>query len=94
MPHVINTLFVNGKASRGDCPIGVYMDNENGKYRSCMSFMGKTIKLGTFETKEEAFEKYKEYKEDFIQDMAEQYHVKISHKAYDALMEWKIEITD
>ncbi len=38
-----------------------------------MAFMGRQIKLGTYDTAGAAFVRYKEYKEDFIKDMAEQY---------------------
>lgn len=94
VPHEINTLFVNGKKNRGDLPVGVYFDNDKGKYRACMAFMGKTIKLGTFDNAEAAFVRYKEYKEDFIKDMAELYKGKIPDKVYHAMMNWKVEITD
>lgn len=94
VPHVINTLFLSGKKNRGDLPLGVHFDSSKGKYRAEMSFMGKQIKLGTFDTAEEAFARYKEYKEDFIQDMAEQYREKIPYKMYEAMMNWKIEIDD
>ena len=59
-----------------------------------MAFMGELIKLGTFDTAEDAFARYKEYKEDFIQDMAEQYKDEIPNKVYEAMMGWKIEIDD
>jgi len=66
VPHVINTLFLNCKKNRGDLPLGVHFDKSKGKYRAEMSFMGEQIKLGTFDTVETAFAKYKEYKGDFI----------------------------
>ena len=94
VPHTINTLFVNGKKNRGDLPVGVFYDKAKEKYRACMAFMGKSIKLGTFDTAESAFARYKEYKEDFIKDMAEQYKGKIPDKVYQAMMNWKVEITD
>ena len=56
--------------------------------------MGEQIKLGTFDTAEDAFARYKEYKEDFIQDMAEQYRDEIPNKVYEAMMGWKIEVDD
>ncbi len=93
-PHAINTLFVNGKKGRGNCPVGVYFDNEKGKYRAAMSFMGISVKLGTFNNVEDAFARYKEYKEDFIKDLAEQYKEDIADKVYRAMMNWEIEITD
>ena len=94
VPHEINTLFVNAKDNRGDLPIGVHFDKEKMKYRANMSFMGETIKLGTFDTVETAFARYKEYKEDFIKDIAEQYKDEIPYKVYEAMMNWVIEITD
>ena len=59
-----------------------------------MSFIGKRIELGIFETPELAFARYKEYKEDFIKDLAEQYKGEIPNKVYEAMMNWEIEITD
>lgn len=94
VPHAINTLFINGKKGRGDCPVGVHFDKDKGKYRAEMSFLGKIKKLGYFDTLETAFAKYKEYKEDFIKHMAERYKGKIPDKVYQAMMNWKIEITD
>lgn len=90
----INTLFHSKKTDRGDYPIGVYFDRSKKRYRAEMSFMGRQIKLGTFDTAESAFARYKEYKEDFIQDMTEQYRNVIPYKVYEAMMNWKIEIDD
>lgn len=94
VPHEINTLFINGKKNRGNLPVGVHYDKEKKKYRAEMSFMGKAIKLGRFDTVEEAFARYKKYKEDFIKDIAEQYKDEIPDKVYHAMLNWVIEITD
>ena len=94
VPHAINTLFLNGKKNRGDLPLGVHFDKSKCKYRAEMSFMGEQIKLGWFDTAEAAFARYKKYKEDFIRDIAEQYKDILQHKAYEAMMNWKIEIDD
>lgn len=94
VPHEINTLFIAGNKHRGDLPIGVHFDASKNKYRATVSFIGKSIKLGTFNDPEEAFERYKVYKEDLIQDMAEQYKGQIPDKAYRAMLNWKVEITD
>lgn len=93
-PHAINTLFLNSKADRGKYPLGVTYDKDKMKFEAYMSFMGKQINLGTFDTAESAFNRYKEYKEDFIKDIAEQYKDKIPYKVYEAMMNWKIEIDD
>ncbi len=92
--HVINTLFLSKKADRGDYPIGVSYDKCKKKYRAEMSFMGKQIKLGWFGTAESAFARYKEYKEDFIRDMAVQYRDEMPDKVYEAMMNWEIGIND
>jgi len=94
VPHAINTLFLSKKADRGDFPMGVSYEKDKGKYRAYMSFMGKQIKLGTFDTAESAFTRYKEYKEDFIKDIAEQYKDKIPYKVYEAMMDWEIKTDD
>lgn len=94
VPKIINSLFTNGRENRGDYPLGVYYDKEKKKYVANMSFGGKNIKLGTFATVEGAFNKYKVYKEELIKKIAEQYKGKIEDKIYQAMMNWKIEITD
>lgn len=63
-------------------------------YRAAFVADQKSIKLGTFKTPEEAFQKYKEYKEQYIKDTAKRYKDKIPYSVYEAMMNWKIEITD
>lgn len=92
--HCINTLFLTCKKNRGDLPLGIYYDLEKGKYRAEMSYQGIQIKIGRFDTIDDAFARYKEYKEDFIQDIAEQYKGQIPDKLYQAMMNWEIEISD
>lgn len=94
VPHEINTLFIAGDKRRGDLPIGVSFDTSKNKYRACLNMDGKSKKLGVFDNSEDAFKRYKEYKKDLIQDMAEQYKGKIPDKAYQAMLNWKVEITD
>lgn len=94
VPHNINTLFINGKKNRGEFPLGVYWDSEKSKYRVEMAYCGNDKKIGTYNTVDEAFAHYKSYKEDFIKNVAEQYNGKIPHKVYEAMLNWKIEITD
>lgn len=94
VPHFINTLFLSCRKNRGELPLGVHRDKDSGKYRAELNCFGKVIKLGTFNDPIAAFEKYKEYKEKFIKDMAERCKDKIPYKVYRAMMEWKIEIDD
>ena len=96
VPKNINTLFTNGRENRGELPLGVYKEEENGniRYRACMSANGNRIKLGTFKTSKGAFRKYQKYKEQYIKDTAEKYKDKIPYSVYEAMMNWEIEITD
>lgn len=94
VPHEINTLFIARDKCRGDLPIGVYFDKSQNKYRACINVDGKRKKLGAFDNSDAAFERYKECKEKLIQDMAEQYKGQIPDKAYRAMLNWKVEITD
>ena len=55
---------------------------------------GKQEKLGCFNTELEAFNAYKVAKESFIKEQAEKWKGKIDNRAYDALMSYKVEITD
>lgn len=82
------------KADRGDYPMGVSYEKEKSKFRAAMSFMGEQSKLGTFDTAEATFARYKKYKEDFIQDLAVQYRNVMPDKVYEAVMGWRIEIDD
>lgn len=94
VPTEINSLLVKKNATRGKYPIGVSMNY--GKYRAQIKKYGKTIVVGTFDTPEQAFAAYKEAKEKHIQEMATQYFNdgKITEKVYNALMNYKVEITD
>lgn len=94
VPHGINTLFLTSKKNRGALPMGIYYDKDKTRYRAHMSYNGIPIKIGTFDNVENAFSRYKEYKEDFIKDIAEQYRERIPYKVYYAMMNWNIEVGD
>ena len=50
--------------------------------------------LGYFETPKEAFKSYKTFKEQYIKQVADEYKDKIPKKLYEAMYNWKVEITD
>lgn len=50
--------------------------------------------LGYFNTPEEAFNAYKEFKEQYIKQVAEEYKDKIPNKLYEAMLKWEINIED
>ena len=95
VPPFINSLLTNRKRFRGAYPIGVFR-RPNGKYFAEMTRYGKSKKLGDFFTIEEAFNAYKQAKEAYIKEVAQDYFEKglITQKVYDALLNYKIEITD
>lgn len=96
VPANINTLFVKCDAARGDQPIGVIF--ANGKYRACCTnpFEDRLVHIGTFDTKEEAFWAYKEYKENLIKQVAdiEYKNNTITEKCRDAMYSYKVEVND
>lgn len=93
VPHSINTLFVKSNKVRGEYYIGVYKNGN--KFEAQLSKgNGKQIPLGLYDTPEEAFLTYKQAKEAYIKEVAEEYKGKIDPRAYEALMKYEVEITD
>ena len=91
-PHSINSLFVKRNKSRGDLPIGVCKYGDKFKAQLTIGNNGKH--LGIYDTPEEAFLAYKEAKEQFIKDVAEEYKDKIPCKLYEAMVAYEVEIDD
>ncbi len=55
---------------------------------------GKREHLGLFKTELEAFNAYKQAKESFVKEQAEKWKGKIDDRAYNALMNYQVEIDD
>lgn len=66
------------------------------KYEVYTTFKSKRIHLGSFNTYDEAFSAYKKARESHIKQIAQEYYgeCKIERRVYDALMNYKVEITD
>ena len=47
-----------------------------------------------FDTVDEAFNSYKEAKEDYIKEVANKWRSSIDNRVYEALMAYQVEITD
>jgi hypothetical protein len=94
VPHNINTLFVKANAIRGSYPIGVSWNKEKRKFESNYFNRGKRIKLGYFNSVDDAFNTYKEHKENLIKQIANDYKLNIPEKLYIAMMNYRVEITD
>lgn len=93
VPQNINKLFTKHGRKRGLYPIGVYYRKNNNKYRSQCCNNGEKY-LGDYNTPEEAFLVYKNYKEKIIKNIADNYKNIIPEKLYYALYNYKIDIND
>ena len=99
-PKTINTLFIQHKNKRNNLPIGVCLTKQSTKFQSkCMvrdynKKRNKKVYLGLYNTPEEAFEVYKQFKEQYIKQIADEYKDKIPKKLYDAMYRYEVEITD
>lgn len=94
VPHQINCVVVPQKSSRGDNPIGVSFKKENKKFCASLAVNGYPQHLGYYDNNEQAWSAYKVAKEAYIKDLAEKYKSNIDPRVYDALNNWKVEITD
>lgn len=94
VPTRINSLFVKCDVKRGNYPIGVIFIKDRNNYKSqCRDGKEKTF-LGYYSTSKEAFNVYKIYKEKLIKQIAKEYKNIIPKKLYDAMYNYKVEITD
>lgn len=95
VPNRINTLLINRTNDRGNESIGV-AKSKYGRYESYVSINGKRTHLGTFDTELQAFQKYKQVKEDYIKGVAKIYYQegKIDLRVYEALMQYEVNIDD
>ena len=98
VPERINLLFIKRDNARGDNPIGV-SDLPSSNYRvHCNNGYGKQVYLGTYSTKEGAFQVYKQYKESLIKRTIDEYEGIIPEPHYSrlktAMYNYKVEIDD
>lgn len=75
----------------------IYPKNKFRAQCSVYDFENKNKKrkyLGSYNSPEEAFKVYKEFKEKNIKQVADYYKNKIPQKLYDAMCKYEVEITD
>ena len=95
VPQSINALFTKRERLRGDLPIGVSSTNGiKNPYRAYISDKSKQKRIGVYETPEQAFDAYKKEKECLIKEIANKYKDKLNENVYNALINYKVEITD
>ena len=95
VPKKINTLLVKSDALRGAHAIGVHLVKKTNKYTAQINnSCGVRQHLGCFDTEQDAFFSYKAAKEAYIKQVAEEYKSSLDQRAYQALMNYQVEITD
>lgn len=94
VPKFINSLFIKSNKIRGKYHIGVYKDKNRNKFTARLNKYNKLIYLGVFNTPNEAFQAYKEAKEQYIKEVAEKYKSQIPYELYQAMMNYEVEIDD
>ena len=98
VPSKINTLFMKCNKSRGNDPIGVDQLPSGNYLVRCNDGYGKSVPLGTYSTKEEGLQVYKEYKENLIKEVIDSYEGVIPEPHYSrlktAMYNYEVEIDD
>ena len=95
LPREINLLLTKRESMRGEYLIGVCWDKTNKAFKAKVSKnKGKREHLGFFKTEIEAFKAYKTAKESFVKEQANEWKSQIDIRAYNALMNYTVEIDD
>ena len=95
IPQEINKVLVKCTASRGEHLIGVSWDKRDKTFvAKVRKNKGKSEYLGSFKTELEAFNAYKQAKEAFVKELANKWKSQIDPRAYEALINYTVEITD
>ena len=95
LPSEINLALTKNTASRGEYLIGVCWCNTKKAFVAQVNRCnGRPERLGYFNTELEAFNAYKQAKEIYIKELANNFHHQIDPRAYNALMNYNVEITD
>ena len=94
VPKAINNLLNKHAKDRGCLPIGITKSGRG--FVARLNMVNTRRYLGFFKTSGEAFSVYKESKEAYIKDVAQEYYDKglITINVYNALLNYKVEIAD
>ena len=90
VPNEINSFFVDRGNDRGEYPLGVYFDKQNGKFKAQCAVNGKIKHLGYFNTPQEAFAVYKPFKENLCKQLALKWQHEIDSRLFNAMMKWSV----
>lgn len=92
IPKILNTLFIYNKTKSGKYPLGVRRCGNNFYAVVSKNKHGEIIReeSAKFKTPEEAFIAYKDIKERYIKEMADEYNGRIPQILYDAMYNYKV----
>ena len=95
VPKRINTLFTKRQNDRGELPIGLHINNNNKIVARCNTLNERKY-LGSFSLNEpfKAFTCYKNFKENYIKQVADEYKDYIPTELYEAMYRYEVEIDD
>lgn len=94
LPTAINKCLPNCKAVRGKYPVGVTLCKRDGRFlMKCRLANGQRVQE-YHSSVDDAFTSYKRTKEDVLKHLAESWKAKIDVRAYQALVDYNVEITD
>ena len=91
VPAEINDTLKNVKV-HNNILVGVSYNIKNNNYRTWLPRNKKGKR--NFKTPEEAFQRYKTTREEYIKEVADKYKGQISNEIYQAMYNYQVEITD
>ena len=95
IPQEINSVLTKCTSLRGNHLIGVYWDKTHKAFIALVNkSKGKQEHLGYFNTELEAYNAYKIAKEAFVKEQANKFKSQIDQRAYNALMNYKVNVDD
>lgn len=97
LPAEINSALIKNKRIKGEYPTGVQYIKSRNKYKASIKIKNQKIKmLGYFDTVEDASVAYKKEKKEYLKSLTDKYYSKglITERVYNALLNFKIDITD
>ena len=95
IPAEINSLLTKRENMRGEHLIGVCWSKTHKDFKAQVSKnKGESEHLGYFKTELEAFNAYKKAKEAFVKEQANKWKSQIDIRAYNALMNYTVNIDD
>lgn len=94
VPTELNVLLNKHKATRGKFPIGVHKNTQGYGFTAQCNVDGERVYLGVYKTPLEAFEVYKQFKQNLIKTKAKVFKERIDVRVFESLMNYEVKIDD